>query len=286
MSFLALSNLMLPTVSSWGLAPIQIGSGSDETHLWMAELASPILPICELAGFLSEDEEKRFERFRSDRDRRRFVACRGILRALVGCYLGLDPGAVEFEYGPYGKPGVKQGDGQDLHFSVSHSDDIALYALTWRRGIGVDVEHLRPVPLADKIVESCFTPRERAAYAALSPAKRKEAFFHAWTCKEACLKAIGVGLSVPLQSVEVLFGEEDAAEVRWLEKESEKTAPWIVHAFEPKRNYAAAVAVEGSGCRLRFWEWGAAVAKPPTGAQTAESCSAIHGRWAAPEGGQ
>jgi 4'-phosphopantetheinyl transferase len=274
-----------PGLLSWSSPPSSLSVDDSAIHIWRAHLDLPTPLRARLEGSLDVAELERANRYHSNEHRDRYIACRAILRAILGRYPGLDPRSVEFEYGKYGKPEIKSG-AVGLKFSVSHSHDLALYALTWRRGIGVDVEHLRPVPLADKIVESYFTPRERAAYVALSPEKRQAAFFHAWTGKEACLKAIGVGLSAPLQSVEVLFGAEDAVEVRWLERGSEKVTPWIVHAFEPKRNYAAAVAVKGSGCRLRFWEWGTAVAKPTTGAQTGESCSAIYGRSAAPEGSQ
>lgn len=166
------------------------------------------------AEVLSAEEKSRADRFHFERDRRTFIICRGTLRMLISSYTGLDASSVGFRVGPQGKPSLKKEYGSDLRFNVSHSGEIALLAFSLDQEVGVDVEFKRKEVDFLSLAELSFSKDERAAIIACSPADRADLFYEFWTCKEACIKADGRGLSVPLDQFSVATRGVDP---RWRE---------------------------------------------------------------------
>src|SRR5947209_5514703 len=169
-----------------------------EVQVWMLgrELALPALE--ELKQILSEDERQRADRFRFDRDRNCSIASRGILRSLVGSYLGCDPREVRFRYSDRGKPELDSPSNMDLRFNVAHSGDVILWGFTHARRIGLDIEKVRLDLHVSQIAERFFSCGERAQLQSVADAEQHEAFFRCWSRKEAYVKATGDGLSLPL----------------------------------------------------------------------------------------
>jgi len=168
----------------------------DEVDLWRAELDEQTPDtFAVLRALLSPDEEERASRFYFERDRRRFVVARGILRTLLGRYLRRAPETLHFRYGPNGKPAlVMRAEEAPLHFNVAHSDALAVFAFCRAGGIGVDLERIRPLPEWRQIAAAYFSAQEQARIEACPEQQRAEEFFAAWTRQEALLKAQGVGL--------------------------------------------------------------------------------------------
>jgi 4'-phosphopantetheinyl transferase len=157
-----------------------------------------------LEQMLSHDEIARAERFHFERDRRRFVVGRGLLRAILGRYMGIESERLRFRYGEYGKPYLaEEYGGKALQFNVAHSQDMALYAIARDREVGVDIEYIRPFPNLMQIAEQFFSARENIALQAVPEHLKDEAFFTCWTRKEAYIKARGDGLSLPLDRFDV-----------------------------------------------------------------------------------
>jgi 4'-phosphopantetheinyl transferase len=150
---------------------------------------------------LCDEERARAAQFRFPADRRRFVTAHAALRRALAEQIGQRPEALCFTRSAFGKPSLANG--PRVHFSLSHSHALGLIAIGRRGPLGADVEVLRPVPDALELAERHFTPAEHAALAALPPAEREHAFLVCWTRKEACLKAIGLGLIVPPDRFEV-----------------------------------------------------------------------------------
>lgn len=150
-----------------------------------------------LRSLLSSDEAERAATFYFDRDRLRFVVCRGILRILLGRYLDCAPSEVAFVYGANGKPalsGQTPPDGQPLYFNVAHSEGEALFAFTRVGEIGIDLEHIRDLPDWEQVAAAAFSPHELAQLRACPADRRRDEFFRAWARQEAVLKALGTGL--------------------------------------------------------------------------------------------
>lgn len=176
---------MPPTVVAPGVGFLRTTAGVD---LWRVELDAGD-PAG--AALLDREERERAARFVFERDRRRFVAGRAAVRAILAAYVGRPPGALTFTQGRWGKPALPGGP----RFNTSGAQGWGLCGVgEGDRELGVDVEQLRPVPDAASVAASSFTPEERAAWLALGGGDR-EAFLRIWTRKEAALKALGVGLS-------------------------------------------------------------------------------------------
>jgi hypothetical protein len=146
-------------------------------HVWKASLDLPPNRVRSLAQTLSEDERARARRFVFEQDRFRFIARRGLLRAILSRYLHTAPCALEVRYGPYGKPAISSGAGGSLpRFGVSHADGTALYAVTAGREVGVDLERIHSDFPSEDIAERFLSPGEVQALRAVNAARRPIAF--------------------------------------------------------------------------------------------------------------
>jgi 4'-phosphopantetheinyl transferase len=182
---------------------------------------------------------------------------RGVLRALLGRYLGVEPGKVRLQFGAHGKPGLAPGcGGKDLRFNVTHSQDLALYAFARGRELGIDLEQIRPLPDADQIASGFFSARESAAYKALPVDQRREAFFRCWTRKEAYIKALGGGLALPLDEFDVSLAPGKVTQLLHVTWDSNEISRWSLVALEPAPGYVSTLAVEGRDWRLACWRFG------------------------------
>jgi 4'-phosphopantetheinyl transferase len=193
---------------------------------------------------LAADERARAERFAFNHLRRAFVLTRCVLRVLLGGYLGIAPEAVRFIYGAQGKPDVEAK--TRVRFNVSHSGELAIFAFTTDCEIGVDVEVVRPLPDLEEIAARFFSREESSELFAVAPADRNLAFFLCWTRKEAFIKAIGHGLSTPLDSFAVTLRPGEAARMTRLADAMGKVREWTMHHLEPAPGYVAALAYRDS----------------------------------------
>jgi 4'-phosphopantetheinyl transferase len=183
-----------------------------------------------LQASLSVEEIVRAGSLRRPRDRERFIAARGWLRALVGAELGCPSGEVPIVSRPDGKPEIP---GTDLRFSVAHSDDLGLYAMTRGAELGVDVEAIRPEAGIDEVGALFFSPAERRMLDRVPLADRVRAAYQCWTCKEAYVKGTGAGLDDDVRDYETWTGDGEPARVR----------DWFIHEVDVGPGFAAALAI-------------------------------------------
>jgi len=177
----------------------------ESIHIWTIPLAETKKHISEWLEVLSPDERYRAGRLRTPKDRARFVTSRGTLRSILGAYLEIETSAVEFSYGPWGKPCLASTETRLLHFNFSHSENFALCGLTRNSPIGVDIEKTREAEAGhhSQLARRFFSKMEYQAIEA-APAKEKTLFFFTcWTRKEAYLKRHGLGLHLPLSRFSV-----------------------------------------------------------------------------------
>jgi 4'-phosphopantetheinyl transferase len=206
-----------------------------------AELAA----VGELARCLSEGERLRASRFIFERDRRRFIVGRARLRHFLASRQGVQPDAVELAYGPRGKPALSRRFADAaLCFNVSHSEDVAVYAFSRGREIGVDVEAVRALRDADDIAARFFSRRENEAYLALEMRDKPLGFFNCWTRKEAFIKALGEGLYYPLDRFDVSLAPGESAKILRVENTPGHECGWCLDSFFPAPGFVAAVVTE------------------------------------------
>jgi len=228
----------------------------SDLHIWRAILAGSSSEFSYYSSMLSPTELTRAERFYFERDRDRYIFGRGILRTLLGNYLGIKASEVEITYGAYGKPGLQsKAEKKSLEFNLSHSNDRAMFVFNWNRIVGIDIEHIRPFSDADEFAERFFSQQEKELIKSLTDEKKWEAFFKLWTCKEALLKATGSGLTVPLNEAVISLGSNGSAQLTSIGGDVEQAARWHLETFKPVADYQAAVILEGHAGQLIFQEF-------------------------------
>lgn len=234
------------TFDQWLKAPTDLSLSVDDVHVWRVELERSPLELQELAETLSSDEQSRAERFYFEQHRQHFIAGRGMLRTILGRYLGIEPQALQFEYEAHGKPilGDKFAT-SGLSFNLSHSQGLALYGVS-RHPIGVDLECIRENTDVEALAKRFFTEREYEVVRSLPPNQQQQVFFRYWTCKEAYLKATGAGLS-QLEQIEILLTPTQPATLQ--------SEEWSLTELIPANNYLAAVAVPGHNLHYSCWQY-------------------------------
>jgi 4'-phosphopantetheinyl transferase len=227
---------------------------SDEVRVWVVELdaglqgdsdVDAVEPGPELA-VLSDDERARAARFVRARERRRFARCRAALREILGNLLGEPAGSLRFRAAAVGKPELDRGPGvvSPLRFNLSHSADLAVIAVCRGREVGVDLEHLRPITEAERIVASFFTTAEQGAFAAIAGPDRDAAFLRGWTRKEAVLKGFGVGISGLSARHETGFGTSGLTSQFTPAEPSPRVDRWMLWEAGPRPDFVVALAVD------------------------------------------
>ena len=240
----------------WSPVPKDLILADHEVHVWRAQLELPLSQVQRLRGLLTDDELDRANRFSFEIDRQRFIAARGILRSILSRYIPIYPGHLRFYYNQYGKPFLApQFSSCLLTFNLSHSGNMALYAITRNMEIGVDVERVRSDFEYEEIAKRFFSVGEVAVLRTIPTAEKLEAFYHCWTRKEACLKAHGKGLSLPLDSFEVSLAPWDPPMLLNTKDEFQEHSLWTLSDLNPGIGYMGALAVKGIGCRFKYWEW-------------------------------
>ena len=215
----------------------------DEIHVWHASPFGASVDESSFRKLLSKDELTRMERFRFDDDQRNFLFCRSMLRILLASYVGTSPAELLFAYSAHGKPSLATSTGS-VEFNLSHSNGNVLIAITRDRKIGVDIECLsRDVDVLD-ISQRFFSPAEHFSLQALPPIERQRAFFSCWTRKEAFVKALGEGLSCPLDSFDVSITPDEES-VEFVTR-SRDIGYWGLRSLNYWPDFAAAIAVEST----------------------------------------
>ena len=234
----------------WLPPPPQLQLQDAEIHLWRVSLTQPIASVNSLARLLSPDEQQRADRFRRPEDRQHFIVGRAMLRQILGRYLALAPDALQFGYEPRGKPFLTNA--PDLHFNLSHSHGLALYAIGRIGRIGVDLECLsRTLSEVEPLAQRFFSAGEYAHLIAQPVEQRRSAFLRLWTCKEAILKAMGTGLS-ELEQIEI--PPSAVSEFQMTTGAGDAIAHWFVLHLTPDLDYVGALAIEGEDWQLCCWQ--------------------------------
>lgn len=215
-----------------------------EIHAWPVIVRGSKSAVARFQSFLSPDETTRAAAFRFEDLRRSFLLSRGALRILLGGYLDVSPEEVLLIHGSHGKPGLAQAASGSpaLDFNVSHSGEMALFAFTSGCELGVDIEQVRPLEDMTKVSSHFFSREESEELRSLPPDERERAFFLCWTRKEAYVKAVGNGLSIPLDSFRVTLRPGEPARFLHLDHDVSLAQAWMLHDLEVASGYAAALA--------------------------------------------
>jgi 4'-phosphopantetheinyl transferase len=234
----------------WLTPPENPAVGPHEVHVWRLQLHGSATDRQRWSALLSPDEVARADRFRSASAKDAFVAARAQMRCVLAGYVRESPAALRFSYEKYGKPALA-GAPAAPQFSLSHSADLALLAVSSNGPVGVDIEQVREGVEYDAVSDQLFDAAESARLASSSGNDRTAVFFRYWTCKESVLKALGTGFSLPANLCQVDL-ERGRAVLRG-SAVAESLRSWHVRALAPADGYAGAVAAI-EAFNVHFWD--------------------------------
>lgn len=204
--------------SDWHAAMLTPPLAAHQVHIWKVALTASDAALRAYRRLLTPEELARADRFYFPDLRLKFAVTRGVLRQLMGQYLGVPPEAPRFRNGPHGKPELDPSsqpaptsarsagmpaNARSLEFNISHSGEWALMAFAWDMPLGVDLEQQKGQRDFDGLARHSFSPAELAVWQALPTELKVVGFFNAWSRKEAFIKALGMGLYRSLKSFDV-----------------------------------------------------------------------------------
>lgn len=233
-------------------AKVKLARG--EIHVWRGSLEVASHQFDEFERTLSVDEISRARRFHFERDRRSFIARRGILRSILATYLESKPSELRFLYNEFGKPRLEVS--TDLHglsFNQSHSRGQTLIAVAVDRQVGVDIEFIDNSVACNELATRFFARNEIAALEVMPESAKVAGFFRCWARKEAYVKAREKGLSIPLDSFDVSLNQEKSSSVSG--SEDSEVSKWKIEDLDVDSRYACAIAAADCDWKVAQIDW-------------------------------
>lgn len=221
----------------------------NDIHIWRFETPPSDFRYDKMYGLLSRDEKKRANRMRFEKNRREFVMARGALRMILGGYLHRAPRQVIFGENEYGKPELING--KRITFNVSHSHGLVLLAFAKACSVGIDVERVLDLEYS-VMAQRFFAHDEAQKLLSLPESEQLQAFYVCWTRKEALVKAVGDGLSHPLDQFEVTFTLDEPADILRISRNENH---WHIWDLSELPGYAAALVSDHEDPVIKCWEW-------------------------------
>lgn len=229
------------TLSEWTIPPLHFG----EIHVWRQKLQLAPPAVEEFRKLLSVGEQMRAQRFRFEEGRTEYLVSRGTLRVLLSAYQSIPLDQLQFVYSEYGRPSLEQQpNSEPIAFNISHSAGMTLLAFARHHRIGIDIEEVRQNFDPTEIAENFFSVSERTVLRELPADLRHQAFFRCWTRKEAFIKALGEGLSYPLDAFDVSLVPGEPPALLATRPNAREAARWALRDMAVPHGYVGALAVE------------------------------------------
>lgn len=217
----------------------------SQVHLWCCRTNLDDTEGAEQHWILSDEERARADRFRDATTRLAFAAAHSWLRHVLAVYTRASATQLRFGETEFGKPFLANQLGErPIAFNLSHSGELAIVAVAARMAVGVDIERVRPV--SAEVAAGCLAPGEIAALGSIAPSLRDEGFIRCWTRKEACLKAIGIGLNATLANFEVSL-DRSTARLLTVDCDADEAGHWQLADLRPVAGYCGALAARHRG---------------------------------------
>ena len=195
-------------------------------------------------------------RFYFEQDRTRFIVSHGLLRIILASYMNIEPDKLQFSYTSNGKPYlIQKFEDKELQFSLAHSHQLALCALTFDRRIGVDIEQIYNFAETNQLANRILSRQEKAEFRKILPNEQLETLFRYWTCKEAYAKATGEGLALPLKEIHISLVPGSMVRLISIKRSVQEASRWSLQELHPVPGFAAALVIEGHDYHLSQWQW-------------------------------
>ncbi len=227
---------------------------AGELHLWLIPTSQSDAVQNRAYAILSSDEQARADRFRVTHARQQYIMAHAALRSLLADYQQSLASDLHFIEGKKGKPVLDTGHHPaPLHFNLSHSGGYALLGLCRDHSLGVDIEQQNDIRDTSGLIKRFFAPVEIRLLEELSGTALLDRFYRLWTCKEALLKAEGVGVAGGLDGFAIDLGQDMPLSTHWHKTKDtpEWSKPdWLLTELRVPDGYAGAVACDASVKRV------------------------------------
>jgi len=217
---------------------------------WLSFDADAPLDPCFLAA-LDDEERMQAAKFLFAEDRATYIAAHVLKRVTLSSVYPLAAADWRFERSAHGKPFIPHSHAaSSLSFNLAHTRGFVAVALAHDIMVGIDVERIQIGKLDQDLADRLFASTEADATRGLPQPAQVEALYTYWTLKEAFIKAVGLGLSLPLDAfaftlepLSISFDEsmqEDASQWRFY---SSQPAPQISMALAAKCEAPSALSI-------------------------------------------
>jgi 4'-phosphopantetheinyl transferase len=146
----------------------------------------------------------------------------------------------------FGRPELESSTSLRPRFNLSKTSGMVACCVARNHEVGLDIEDLYRQVDVTPLAARFFAPAEKRDLLALPEHARRQRFFEYWTLKEAYVKALGAGLSIPLNQ---FWFQVNPAPVR-LSVQSPSSgdpADWQFEHIRPTEQHLIAVAIRRRG---------------------------------------
>jgi 4'-phosphopantetheinyl transferase len=201
-------------------------------------------------ALMAPDERARYTRFHFERDRRQFLATRGLVRSVLSCYAAVAPADWHFAVGEHGKPRIgSPAVTPPIHFNLANTPGLVVCVVSVaHERVGVDAERIDREVESSGLADRYFSPAEVRAMRALPVFEQPRRFFAYWTLKESYLKARGLGLALPLDQFSFLIN--DTVSIAFDARLTDDALRWRFALIDAPPRHLIAVAVDTGGAAL------------------------------------
>jgi 4'-phosphopantetheinyl transferase len=220
---------------------------TGEVHLWLCDYADigdkQLLDA--YRTLLNEGEKEQESRFYFERDRRRYLVTRALVRTVLSRYEPIEPKDWRFCVNAYGCPKIESPERVvRLSFNISHAHSLIVLGVADGRALGVDVENVLAREVSIDIADNFFSPTEVAALAGVPTTRQHDRFFEYWTFKESYIKARGMGLSIPLDKFSFQYPHDGVVQIAIDPALADDPRRWKFWQFRPTPEYLVAVCAD------------------------------------------
>jgi len=190
--------------------------------------------------YLSINEQEQAKKYYDKVLANHYIISHGILRSILGYYVDQSPSSLELINNTHGKPSLKN---SNIEFNMSHSRNMVCYVIAFNNKIGVDIEFYNTTIDIMEMLELVFTKKEIELIKSLDIDEQYKTFYKSWTKKEALIKAVGRGLSYPINTIEViklLPGQN----LLLTDGNDELQQEWYSYELEAPKGYFGAIGIQ------------------------------------------
>lgn len=197
----------------------------------------------EYRSCLPPDEVAQEQRFAFEELRVQHLVSRVLVRSVLSHYTGDDLRTWTFARNTYGKPAIVAPVKLPIEFNLSHTRGLVCCVVAMGSPVGVDAEELVEFPDHFELAKSFFAPAEVALLNRHSGTEKSRLFMRIWTLKEALVKALGRGLSLPLDEFAISLSPDRPPVVSFADVHELQPDHWQFAEVQLAGSYQIALAV-------------------------------------------